>query len=442
MKVRILTIVAAGFGITCFAQSKVNLTYQEAVQIALKNNVILNQERNIQYAAAAGKTAALANFAPSVSAGLNAYHASGNQFIQSEARLVQYETNNLSPNVNASVMVFNGFNRLNTYKEADKQIDAQENMVKRTSQDVISSVANQFLQCLLDQEIVRIDGQDAEYERKLSEQIKAQVSLGSRAPVDEYNQVAAVKAAELAFTRAKSTLRDDKASLAQTLQMDPGEEFDLTEPRWSVDTTQMDTSMLAQLFETALSNRGDYQRASNMERVNHLQWSVSKTAALPSLAAFGYFGSFVTDGSPSGFETQFNTNHNFQYGLSLNIPIFSGLQNHSRSVQAQMIYENSKLATSNVENKVKSDVIQAFQRRRDAITNYRAADSQLGAAKVAFDYESERYRLGITNFVDLSQANKTYVKAQTDFAQAIYNLKFQEVLLDYALGTLTEEDIQ
>jgi outer membrane protein len=61
---------------------------------------------------------------------------------------------------------------------------------------------------------------------------------------------------------------------------------------------------------------------------------------------------------------------------------------------------------------------------------------------MAFRLEKERFDLGITSFVDMANANRTYVQAQSNMAQAKYRFLFQKVALDYALGTLKFEDIQ
>jgi outer membrane protein len=67
---------------------------------------------------------------------------------------------------------------------------------------------------------------------------------------------------------------------------------------------------------------------------------------------------------------------------------------------------------------------------------------QLKAADLAFNLETERYNLGVTNFVDYINANRVFVQAQTEKAQAEYRLLFQRVLIDYAVGTLKPEDLE
>jgi outer membrane protein len=65
---------------------------------------------------------------------------------------------------------------------------------------------------------------------------------------------------------------------------------------------------------------------------------------------------------------------------------------------------------------------------------------QLAAAVEAQMAIAERFRLGVSNFVDLATANQQLVRGQADYAQSLYTLFFQEVILRYQLGVLDVEN--
>ena len=90
---------------------------------------------------------------------------------------------------------------------------------------------------------------------------------------------------------------------------------------------------------------------------------------------------------------------------------------------------------------VKSDVLRAYQNFRDAKTNYEASAAQLRAAELSYKMELERYNLGISNVVQLSIVNQTFVRAQGDLQTALFTLMFQKLQISYAAGTLQYEDI-
>lgn len=424
-----------------FGQETVSLTFEQAVKIALNKNVVLNQERNALLVSTATKNSAIGNMAPSLNANVRGYRTLGNQFIESEVRVVNdAQTTSMDGGLVGSMMLFNGFNRINNLRQANSQLDAQLERVDRATQTVINNVSAQFLQCLLDQELVGIRLKNLESQEKQLEQIKAFVEVGTRAKVDEYNQLAQTRNAELELLRARFTLRNDKTTLAQTLQLDPLTNLLLQDPSWDLLEVKGSSLEINNLIETALLNRGDYQELLMLERATKFGLSVSKTGSLPSLSAFGSIGSYYTDASIPTFPDQLDANLRTRFGVSLDIPIFNGLQNRQQVVRSKVNFENAKLNRENIEIQVKSDVIRAYNNYQDVLQAYEVSQAQFEAAQMAFDFEKERYNLGIINLVDYTVANRTFVEAETNFAQATFNLLFQKIALDFAVGILKLED--
>ena len=168
----------------------------------------------------------------------------------------------------------------------------------------------------------------------------------------------------------------------------------------------------------------------------------------PSLSAFYNNGSAYNqlkgankaDPSYRNFDQQFLTDNRYNaYGLSLYVPIFNGLSQRYRTAQSKVFFENAKLVTQSTEVVVKADVVRAYENFNNVKKAYAAGMTGLEASKMAYSLEQERFNLGITSFVDFANANRTYVQAQTDMAQAKYRFLFQKIMLDYALGTLTPE---
>ena len=126
----------------------------------------------------------------------------------------------------------------------------------------------------------------------------------------------------------------------------------------------------------------------------------------------------------------------------MTIPILNGLQSRTNTFQQKMLYENSQLNRKNLEYQIQNDVIRTVRNYEGAKKSYSVTVDQLKAAEVAFQLESERYTLGVTNFVDFVNANRAFVQAQADKARAEYTLVFQRILIEYAVGTLKAEDLQ
>jgi outer membrane protein len=426
-------------------QVPARLSYKEAVKIAIKNNFLLNQEKNNLQLSQAVRANSVARLAPSVSGTVTALRIDGNSFNQNEGKVENGVRDNIYGSIDANLMLFNSFNRINTIRQSSDLLRAQTSVVKRTEQQVISDVSSQYLQVLLDQELMKIAERNIELLKAQLDQIKGQVELGAKAEVDQITQDALVKGAELTFLRARVTLRNDKALLAQTMLIDATGDFELEDPQWDANFTASLDQELNQLYATAMTNRADYQGALYTESAAHHSVRATRGSYYPNLVAFGSYGSAYNklQGSAArGFQDQFFTdNTQLQYGLQLNIPIFNNLTNRLSVVRSRVAHNNAKLVRSNIENTVKNDVLRAYLNFQDAIAAYQAAEVQLHAAELSYNLEKERYDLGITDLVQYTQANQNYVKAQGDFAQSKFTISFQKILLDFAIGTLKFEDI-
>jgi len=454
MKLRVLNFFLLSFFTTCaFAQDTLStstLTFKEAVQIALRNNVTLNTQRNNLFQTKVNKTFRIAQLGPQAAINGNVYQSNGNRFIQQEGKVVNATVSGAQLQLNVNQPIFNGLTTLNTMRQASNQFDAQLEQVNRSMQDVISLVCTQYLNVLLDKELLRIAQENVAVQQKQLELVKAHVEVGSRSPVDQYNQQALVNGAELRVAQAEFTLANDRITLFQSLLVDPTVKTTIEEPQWDVNAIALDNLELNQLLEVASEHRSDLKQAKYTEKASKFGMNANKGNYFPSLNAFYSNGSAYnqikgadkTDPAYRNFRDQFKVdNRSNSFGLSLNIPIFTGFQNRAIYAQSKVLYENNKLLTKNREVLIKGDVLRAFENFQSVKKIYAATVSGLEASQIAYNLEQERFNLGITSFVDLANANRTYIQAQTDMAQAKYRFLFQKVLMDYATGTLKIEDL-
>lgn len=418
------------------------ITFSKAVNIALQNNVTLEQAKNQQLVLQANKNSRIASLGPSLSANARGWRVIGNQFIEQEGRVINdAATDNFSASLNAEMVLFGGLENQYRLSSSSAALESQIHTIQRTRQDVIRDVANQYLQVLLDQQLLMIATENLQTQQTQLKQINQMVELGSRAPVDSVLQESQVKQAELRLLRAQNRLMNDKLQLAQLLLIDPEEEFALAEPELDDDLLLSNVLSEEEMINMALKNRGDYQSALQSEKTMTYNLKAARSNYFPTLAAFFSTGSFYSNASVSEFSTQFDGNLRTIYGLNLSIPIFNGLQRYSNDVQAKVQNLNAELRTKELNNRIKSQVISAVQNYKDAKLSYQAARTSLEASQLSFKLEEERYNLGATDLVQYALANQNLVQAKSDFATAYYTLGFQEILMKYALGTLTPEDI-
>jgi outer membrane protein len=416
------------------------LSFEEAVKIGLKNNFTLQQQKNTLHYTQLNKTASMMQLGPRVDASASAYRVDGNSFNQQRGEVVNGMVDFINGSVGASLPIFNGLNQVNQYRQAHSANEAQLHQVVRSSQDVIQTITNNYLTCLLDQELLNISEKNIETQKVQYEQIRSQVELGARAEADLYNQEYQVKNAELLYIRALNRLNNDLALLAQNLAIDPRTKLELEPVNWDINSLLQDSVYLDDMQELAIARRSDLKQAEYSEKAAHYGYSAMKGRYYPNLSAGVSYGSrfnYIHGIDNRSFDDQFrHDNRQLNYGLSLTIPIFYGFAYRSQTAQAKMLYRNAAVRRQSTEITVKTEVLQAYQNFQNAKTSYIAAQAQLRAAELTYQTQRERYHLGISNVVEMNTTNQAYVQAQGDYQSALYTLMFQRLLIDYAIGTL------
>lgn len=414
-----------------------DLSYEEAVKIALKQNVTLRTQQNEMKVVTAEKKQSRGEIAPSLSARLNGGRANGNQFIENEAKVINTTSENLYGSLNANINIFSGLSQMNSIKLNNANFEAQRQLINRTSQDVVFIVTNQYLQVLLDTELYEIAKDNLKTQELLHLQIDAMVEAGNRAKSDVYDQLATVKNMELLALQANNNLSNDKRLLAITLQLDPTVEIKVSNPGWNLDEIRMAEFNLDELYDLSMTNRPDLKQFRSNETVASKNVSISKANFAPSLYGYYNISSRYNDSSFGDLNQQFTIdNRRMEYGLQLSIPIYSGLRNRTTYVRQKVMADNSKINTENLRKTILNDVRNAYQNFQDVRAAYEVSIAQYDAADMALKVQKEKYNLGVGSLIELTNSNNNFVYAASRQAQARLNLLFQKVILDYHTGTL------
>ncbi|WP_103663661.1 TolC family protein [Gracilimonas amylolytica] len=437
------------------AQDSRTITLQEAIDIALENNYQLKQAKNNLDLAEYRVKSEYADFLPSVNSSINGSRRTGQQFISDRFSegldpFVDITSKSISGNMSANIPVFRGFENINSLRASQQSKISEEESFQRAKEQVIFNTASNYLQVLLAMELLEIRKENLENSRKQLEQVQAQVEVGSRPTVDLYNQEAQVANDELLLTQQENTLKFNKLLLIRQLQIDPlGDyEFEIPEIEAEVSSASMQSYSLSELIDQALLSRSDLKSAIANIRTLDYQLSIAKGSLYPSVSAsFGLSSSYSDQysvlGESVGFSDQFfDQRINRSLGFSVSIPLFQNW-NRMTSIQSTKVQlKNAELNLDNSRLQVIQEVTQAYNDYSSYVQQLSASEKSLKASERAFETQQERYNVGSSTLIELSQAQANYVSAQSDYTQAIYNLIFQEKLLDYYLGKLSSETVE
>ena len=421
------------------AQNAEQITLQKAIEISLENNYQLKQARNNLGLAEEQVLSAKGDFLPSLNGSFSGNRREGSQFIPGTDNFVNTVSRSISGSASLGLPIFSGFQNINNLKSSRYNKRSEEENLQRVRETVIFETASNYLQVILDKELLEIDRENLAASEKTLEQVKAQVEVGSRPTVDLFNQEATVANNELQVVNSENALNSSKLRLIRQLQVDPLQPYEFSTPEVDPENVNAQDYNLRQLVDTALENRSDLISDQLSIQAQRHQLSVAKANLYPSLSLSARISSDYSDRIDFNFSDQFyDQNVVKSIGLTLNIPIFNNFNRRS-NIQSQLVsYKNAKLNLENTELQVVQDVNQAFNDYQSYVKQLQSSRKALTAAEKTYETQQERYQVGAGTLIELSDANAQFVQAQANTAQALFRVIFQQQLLDYYIGRLDQ----
>jgi outer membrane protein TolC len=184
----------------------------------------------------------------------------------------------------------------------------------------------------------------------------------------------------------------------------------------------------AQALATARENRAELKAQQDREKSAKLSFSGVKFERLPSVAAFGDYGS---SGSTINDSVPTRT-----YGASLKIPIFDGGRRDARRAESASEYRQEQIRTQDLRDQIELDVRLALQSLRSADAEVKAAEDGLKLSENELAQAQRRYKAGVSNSVEVTDAQTRLQRARDNRINALYNYNVARIDLGTATGTI------
>lgn len=430
--------------VTSFAQEK-KWTLKECINHAIKNNISIKQSELDLQTTTISKKDAFGNFLPSVSASAShSWNIGLNQNITT-GLLENQTTQFTSANLNANVDIFKGLQNVNQLRKANLSIIASQYQLTKMQEDVALNVANAYLQILFNKENLKVQKVQNLLDTKQYNRTVELVDAGNVPKGDLLDIQATMASGKQRVIVAENSLMLSKLSLAQLLQIQDFQNFDVSEE----DIPSMLSTILNETPEAVIAkakeNRTELKIAKTNLAIAEKDISIAKGAYLPSLSAFYGFNTRASNSNGFDFTTgaitnprpifdQFDTNKGQNFGLSLNIPIFNGFATRNNVQRNKVNYEKVKLNASQQELDIERNVFTAYTDTKAAKESYEAALQIEKARELAMQYAKDRYEIGMMNIFDYNQSQTAFVNAQSEVLRTKYDYIFRIKILEFYFG--------
>jgi outer membrane protein len=338
----------------------------------------------------------------------------------------------------ASYNIFNGFARESNYNRAQQELNATEQTLKRTKQNVNYLVRSQYIAVLRAMQVLKIRQENVELGKKELERMKALNEAG-RVPVGNvYSAEADLGSRELEVINAENQLNQAKAQLLSTLALPPEQQAEFLESSLPVTVSPSDISLfrtdignLSSAVTTALRTRFDYIAVTHRMESAASSVTAARGSYMPSISASGGWS-----WSNTAFEN-FSDNGRYFMSFNVSVPVFDNF-NASTQVQQATIQEQLRdIERRQLEQRVRTEVQSSFLNLESAEKQLEITSRAIRSAEQNFNSAKERIAVGSASILDYLTANNQAVVSRINRVNAVYNYYDAQNQVRFMTGMLT-----
>ncbi|MFH6970444.1 TolC family protein [Flavobacterium petrolei] len=434
--------------VTAQAQSKV-WTLEECVKYAIQNNISIKQSELDSKTALIGKKDAIGNFLPSLNASAShSWNIGLNQDITT-GLLRNQTTQFTSAGANVGVDIYKGLQNQNTLRKANLSIVAAKYQLLKMQEDIALNVANAFLQVLFNKENLKVQKEQLGINEKQYARSEELVKAGSIPRGDLLDIKATVAQNNQNVIAADNALLISKLSLAQLLQLEDFENFDVVDDTNMRDENNIMAQTPSAIYDKAVEGRTELKIARTNLEIAQKDVEIAKGAFQPTLQGFYSFnsrvsyadvpvfdnmGNIIGTRNSAPFFNQFGDNKGQSFGAQLSIPIFNGFSVRNNVERSKVSLERSKIAVEQQDLDLQRNVFTAFTDAKGALNAYESSVVALEARQGAYNYAKERYDVGLMNSFDFNQSQTLLTNAQSEVIRTKYDYIFKIKILEFYFG--------
>ncbi|MEO8088019.1 MAG: TolC family protein [Bacteroidota bacterium] len=412
-----------------------NLSLQDAIAATLKNNYSILIAGNDAAIAKNDNAPGNAGMLPSLDAvaGINQTESNLKQNY-TDGRVID-RTNVTNTSTSAGVdlnwTLFDGFKMFVT-KSKLAEIDARGMIaykleIENTVQQVIAAYFNVTQIQKLIEATKLIIGIDSE--RVVLAEIRLGVGSGSRldllqGKVDLNEQLSILM-------KQRATLEESKDNLNYLLSRKPGTDFSVSD---SIMITYQPSAEA--LRNSVQQNNFSILAGQRDQRISVLGMKEIKTLHSPVIGFSGGYNYSKTK-SEAGF-LLLNQSAGYNYGLSLRWNLFDGFNIYRQVKNAKLDVESSGFRLKDLKLQVSTQLEKALRDFDNNISMLTLEQENILLAKENMDVAFERFRSGLSNSIELKNAQSSFQNAESRLVQAQYAAKMSETELMRLNGELVK----
>lgn len=402
-----------------------DLTLQDAEKLAIANNPRIQASAYLAAAAKAQVTEARSDYFP------HAYGSATGVMAENDSRIAAGALNNpviynrFADGVTVDQLVTD-FGRTHQLVTSSKlHAQAQEENVVASRADVLLAADTAYFNALKAQAVLQVAIETVKDRKLVSDQITELEKNKLRSGLDVTFANVNLAQAELLLVQAQNDLQASFADLSAALGLADQRNFHLIEQPVP-DAPPADlTSLIAEAMRDRPEIIGlhlDVGSAQSYATAERDLW-------FPTISASGVAG--LTPYREDTLSPRYAA-----AGFNVNIPIFNGRQFNALHAEAKAQAGAQEQNLRDLQDNIVRDVRKAWLNANSGYQRLDLTQKLLDQANQALDLAQQRYKLGLSSIIELSQAQLNQTEAQISQASAKYDYASEISSLNFTVGSL------
>lgn len=416
------------------------LSFNECLDTALKNNLLMKSAMNDERIAVSQHTASYGNILPSVYAVAENRNSWGRDIDQNTNQFVNQNLKYYTGTVNAMFNLFSGFTVINTIKSTKQEVNISKVNIKKVENQITIDLAQKFITILYLQEIILANKEQIKSSEKQLELAVLKFNSGVIAESEVFKIKTQKAREELNLLTNENHLTDNFISLKQLMNLPLEKEIQLLKPNLDISKNALLDENQYSLTKKAVEINPLYSMSLLKEGKARTELSLARAPLYPVLTMRLLAGSNYTDNyidKDIGLITNSDQiDNNFIQGLRFNltIPIFSQLDNFAKIKTSKLNLKQSKFDTQMVQNTLSKEVLKAITDTKTSIKKNEASSVAYEFSQKSYDADLLKFELGKINITELNITKMFFNNSQADLIQSKYELMFNNALIKFYLG--------
>ena len=311
----------------------------------------------------------------------------------------------------------------NNLHAASQNVKAAQYSYRDARDTVVLAVGANYLLTIANESRVTATEAELKAAQALYQLAFDQENAGLAPQIDTLRAKVQLQTQQSLLIQAQNDLEKQRIALARVIGLPVTQKFRLVN---RVPYHPLPEEELENAYQRALQTRPDYQAALASLRAAQYTREGAWQQRLPSVGFMANYG--ILGYTPSALAPNWTT------AATLNIPIFQGGRVEADVQQSEAILRQRQAQVDNLRAAIEQDI-------EDALLDIKAAAQQVEVARTGLDYaqqtldqSQDRFSAGVTNNVEVIQAQQQLASASERYIDSLYAHNIAKVLLARAIG--------